>query len=234
MGVRAKRQLSFEDARRARSSGHGGRRKGAGRKSSRSDGRSCDPKRRRVRFRGRRAVHVTVRVCGGVPSIRHAPLMRRIRASLLAVKKARRDFGVIHYSVQHDHIHLIVEAQDHEALGRGMKAVGIRVAKAVQAVFGVKGQVFETGHHAQHLMNDLQIYNALRYVLLNTRKHTRGRSRPQVDFFSSMRWFEGFAGARMVADRSGEPEVSRPFVRALLSCWRRHGRIDPAYVPAMG
>ncbi len=223
------RQLTLDQCDTGRR--HGGKRKGAGRKSQRTDGRSCDPKRKRGRFRGRRALHVTLRAERGVASLRDGRLIQLIRNGFLAIKQSRKDFAVIHYSIQSNHIHLIVEADDNEALGRGMKAVGIRIAKAVNKVFQRTGKVLETGYHAQTLRKDRQIHNALRYVLLNTRKHTRGRGRPQIDPFSSMRWFEGFSGPELPADRDGEPEVSTPFIRALERSWQYLGRIHPSEIP---
>ncbi len=223
------RQLTFDQCDTGRR--HGGKRKGAGRKSQRRDGRSCDPKRRRDRFCGRRAMHVTLRVQRGVASLRNGQLIHRIRAGFLAIKQSRKDFAVIHYSIQSNHIHLIVEANDNEALGRGMKAVGIRIAKAVNKVFERTGKVLETGYHAQSLRKDRQIHNALRYVLLNTRKHTGGRGLPQIDPFSSMRWYEGFSGPELPADRDCEPEVSTPCIRALERTWQYLGRIHPSEIP---
>ncbi len=176
-------------------------------------------------------MHVTLRVQRGVSSLRDGRLIGLIRSGFLAIKQSRQDFAVIHYSIQSNHIHLIVEANDNEALGRGMKAVGIRIAKAVNKVFQRTGKVLETGYHAQYLRKPRQIHNALRYVLLNTRKHTRGRCAPGIDPFSSMRWFEGFSGPVLPANRDGEPEVSTPYIQALKRCWQYLGRISPSEIP---
>ncbi len=36
---------------------------------------------------------------------------------------ASQDFRVVHHSIQRDHLHLIVEAEGHDALGRGMNSI---------------------------------------------------------------------------------------------------------------
>jgi REP element-mobilizing transposase RayT len=51
---------------------------------------------------------------------------------------------VVHFSVQRDHLHLIVEASDRRALSRGMQGLSIRVARAANGELGRKGRVFAT------------------------------------------------------------------------------------------
>ena len=66
---------------------------------------------------------VTLRVRPGVPSLRGGALVSEWRRSL-AEANERGDFRVTHYSLQHDHAHLIVEAHGMEALACGMKSIG--------------------------------------------------------------------------------------------------------------
>jgi len=66
---------------------------------------------------------VTLRVRRGLPSLRSRRLVREFRDSLRRCCE-RGEFRVLHYSLQRDHAHLIVEADSKEALGRVMKAIG--------------------------------------------------------------------------------------------------------------
>lgn len=106
---------------------HGGRRPGAGRKPGPNP---------RIRHRSRAALsrrlpcHVTLKVREGVPSLRTVRLVRELERSF-AASCERNDFRLVHYSIQGNHAHLIVEADCEVALGRGMKALGARLAKAV-------------------------------------------------------------------------------------------------------
>ena len=123
--MRKSSQLSFHDHRMR--SGQGGPRKGSGRKPS---GRNCDPKRRREAFAGWKPVHLTLRVREGLPNLRQALLLEQLRASF-GEACDRPDFRLVHYSVQSNHFHLIVEAKDQQALGRGMKSIGARIARPI-------------------------------------------------------------------------------------------------------
>src|SRR3954462_1794467 len=95
----------------------GGARRGAGRKAKGS--RKNVPHRPRRRFR-RGALHITTRIRSEVwnlPSRRSFPPLRRPCA------RGCPRFGprLTHFSVQGNHLHMIVEAPDAETLGRAMK-----------------------------------------------------------------------------------------------------------------
>ena len=146
----------------------------------------------------------------------------------------RGDFRLVHYSVQRDHLHLIVEAAGAEALGRGMKAVGARVARAVNRVFRRRGPLLADRYNMRALRTPGEVRAALRYVLLNARKHVRrsGRSRYGVDPASSARWFDGWRVP--VCSAADPPAVARPRGWLARKGWRRHGLLDPAEVPGPG
>jgi REP element-mobilizing transposase RayT len=147
----------------------------------------------------------------------------------------RGEFRVCHYSIQRDHLHLIVEAAGKQALGRGMKSVAARVARAVNRVFGRKGPVLFGRYHLSVLQSPRQVRNAIAYVLLNVRKHWRqqnGVAPPvRLDAASSGAWFDGWTRPPPVTEASSPREVARPRTWLLAKGWRRHGLVDPAETP---
>jgi REP element-mobilizing transposase RayT len=172
-----------------------------------------------------------------VPSLRSRRFLKVFRRSLRAVAK-RGDFRVVHHSVQGDHVHMLVEASDKEALARGMKAVASRLARTVQRVFGLVGRVLHGRYHLRILRTPREVRNALAYVLLNARKHwkqRRGFAPPALlDEASSGRWFGGWLRvppSRALPLPDGLAEVAPARTWLLARGWRRHGLIDPAEVP---
>jgi REP element-mobilizing transposase RayT len=182
--------------------------------------------------------HVTLRLRSGTPGLRNRRFLRELRPSLRRGCE-RRGFRVVHYSVQRNHLHLIVESAGKEALGRGMKAISARVARAAQRAFGLSGPVLHGRYHLRILRSPREVRRALAYVLLNARKHWRerhGASPPErLDQASSGRWFDGWRrvpGSREPPpDALEEPEVASPRTWLLTVGWRRHGLVDPAEVP---
>jgi hypothetical protein len=146
----------------------------------------------------------------------------------------------VHYSLQGNHAHLIVEAQDRDALGRGMMAIGSRLARAVNRVAERTGRVLADRYHVRMLPSPKEVRNALRYVLLNARRHAAGASRSLervlVDPASSGRWFDGWKREVHVTEHGPasvgpRPAVARARTWLLRIGWRRHGLIDPIDVP---
>jgi hypothetical protein len=94
-------------------------------------------------------------------------------------------------------------------------------------------------YHLRILRTPREVRRALAYVLLNARKHWRGRhgaSPPErLDMASSGRWFDGWRrvpGSRESPPGLPEPpEVAKPRTWLLSVGWRRHGLVDPAEVP---
>ena len=169
-------------------------------------------------------------------------MFRSVR-SALAAGRDRFGFRMAHFSVQSDHLHLLVEADDRRALGRGMQGLAIRVAKAVNRRLDRRGKVFGDRYHARALRTPRETRLALRHVLSNLRKHARGaRQLPAgfIDGCSSAMWFDGWNRPRALCFVAGSiPQGTElPVMRArtwLLSAgWRRAGpMLDPDDHPAL-
>ena len=96
-----------------------------------------------------------------------------------ALCKARERLGVriIHFSIQSDHIHLLVEAVDQIALGRAMKGFGVRVARRLNKRAGRSGRAIADRYHARYLRTPTEVRRAIVYVLQNGVKHARDEGR---------------------------------------------------------
>ena len=208
------RQLALDRARKP--SGWGGWRPGAGRPR----GRTKVAHERREPVNARYPLHVTLRVAEGVPGLRRRAALAIVRDAIAA---ANRDpFRVVHFHVLANHLHMIVETSSARALARGMRGLGVRLARKLNALFGREGALFAERFHARSLRTPTEVRNALRYVLLNSDKHARGPRRFEVDPFSSGAAFDGWADERW---RYSEPSscTARPHSWLLAVGWRKAG-----------
>src|SRR3982751_6359527 len=116
----------------------GGKRKGAGRKPAKA--KAAVSHLARPRFSRSQPVHVTLRTLPGVGFLRAWSLFQAITRAL---REARERFGlrVVHFSVQGNHLHLLVEAEGAESLSRGIQGLAIRIAKALNRACSRRGKV---------------------------------------------------------------------------------------------
>jgi REP element-mobilizing transposase RayT len=171
---------------------------------------------------------VTVRVRRGLPSLRDGRVVREVQRSFARAAE-QGTFRVVHFSLQRDHVHLLVEAASPAALARGMMSIGARIARAVHRAFGICGRVLAERYHHRVLRTPREVRNVLVYVLHNLRKHAP-RTAHAIDPASSGRWFEGWT-TRTVPHVGPKP-VAAARSWLLRVGWRRHGLIDPAEAPA--
>jgi hypothetical protein len=184
-------------------------------------------------------LHVTLRFVRGLPSLRGKAAFRVVRETLAAPRAG--GVRVVEYSVQSNHVHLIVEASSKHGLAQGMQALSIRLAKALNRLFERSGRIFEDRFHARELTTPLEVRRALAYVLNNFRRHAdaEGPRLPLAfrDPMSSAHWFDGWEPEWVYAAPDKRALVdplcgldsgvvpARSFL--LRSGWRRHGLLQP-------
>ena len=177
------------------------------------------------------AVHVTLRVVEGVPSLR-----RRRPAELVEdVFRAERQckgFRLVHYAIRSNHLHLVCEAEDRQSLSRGVQRLCSRMARALNRLLGRTGRCFSDRFHCCVIRSPRQARNLLAYVLLNEHKDraAQGVRLGGIDRYSSGMFFDGWADSYArplpregpVADRI---PVTGPKSWLLRVGWRRHGLV---------
>ena len=177
----------------------GGKRRGAGRKAKGS--RAREGHDARPEFKPYHPLHVVMRVVPAVGSLRRRKLYKALRDATITAA-LREWFRICHISLQRDHVHMIVEADDKRALGRGMQGFQISAARHINLALGHdqtrrRGKVFSDRYHLEVITSPTQARHVISYVLSNWRKHGEDRdalaSTWLVDPFSSAISFPDWA-----------------------------------------
>jgi REP-associated tyrosine transposase len=172
---------------------HGGARRGAGRKPR--DRRAGVRHQRRERCSRHRPVHCSMSLADDISNLRHPELFPLVRGAIFS-GAARAGFRVVHFSVQKRHLHLIVEADAARALGRGMQALAIRLARRINGELSRRGKVFTDRYFSRVLRTPGEVRAAVCYVLQNHRRHRRQRGKAHnpfdLDVCSSAKRFTGW------------------------------------------
>ncbi|MBK9384159.1 MAG: transposase [Planctomycetes bacterium] len=209
---------------------HGGKRKGAGRKPTNSE--AGIPHRQRSAKKCSEPLLITVRLGDGLPSLRRGGALQLVLVALSA-SSDRHGMRIIHYSVQGNHVHMLVEADDRECVARAMNALLSPLARALNKLWGRSGKVFPDRYHDTVVSTPTQARNALRYVLQNGKKH--GVVLPSsIDLCSSAPTFDGWIERPSIPSIPTAPGVATvaPASTWLLNTgWRRHGLLDIRELP---
>lgn len=204
----------------------------AGRRST-SVASQARPESRRASTR-RDVRWMTLRVVRAVGRLRKRKLWAALKraAIQLGISDA---FRIIHISIQGNHIHLLVEATDKDALADGMRRFEILVAKKINAALARIGKVFEFRYHRVDITTPRQMRGALAYVLNNWRRHredvtTPGAENALIDPYSTAWAFDGWADLDEVPDWERLPSAE-PRTWLLRVGWRKHPLISVRELP---
>ena len=115
-------------------------------------------------------LHVTLRVAEHVWNLRSRRSFRVIAAGL-RVGADRFGVRVVQFSVQGNHIHLLVEAPERDALSKAMKGLSVRFAKGLNRMMGRTGRVIADRFHSRVLATPSEVRRAMDYIRNNARKH---------------------------------------------------------------
>jgi putative transposase len=160
-------------------------------------------------------VHCGLSLVQDISNLRHPDLFSIVRGAIFGGAQ-RPGFRVVHFSVQRRHLHLIIEAQDAQALGRGMQALAIRLARRINKALRRKGAVFVDRYFSRVLRTPGETRACINYVLQNHRRHAIQRGKAQnpfnLDVCSSAKRFEGWKEIRIELPDDMSP-IGRP------RCW---------------
>jgi putative transposase len=169
-----------------------------------------------------------------MPSLRSQVVAKAFRTALRRASK--EGLRIVHYSLQRDHIHLIVEAPDRKRLSGGMCGLASGFARRLNGIRGTRGRIFGDRYHRHDLASPREVRNALVYVLQNRTKHAaaHGGQPRGLDAFSSAAFFDGWskdanvelARLRAALPPDEPPPVERPQFWLLTIGWKRRGLVS--------
>lgn len=137
-------------------------------------------------------VHVTIKLKGGLPSLRQGKALDVVLAAIERVNR-KRLIRIVEFSVQSNHVHLLVEASKSADLSSGMASLNTGLGMRLNRVWNRIGQggVLRERFHMVIIRTPRQMRNALRYVLRNDVHH--GLMLGVLDPCSSAPSFGGWA-----------------------------------------
>lgn len=190
----------------------GGRRVGAGRRRIHSNGVSH---RVREKVSHRTPLHINFKYKA---QIRNKDSLRILKRAILNARK--HGLRVVHFSLQSNHVHLIIEAPNNLILTKGMRSLTVTMAMGLK-----KGRIQLERYHLHVLKSLRETKNAVEYVCFNKQKHEKKKSSILDDYSSlpTQEVIRHFARKHSMSLRlcvtlkwQGDPPLSFILARSLL------------------
>ncbi|MBC7714103.1 MAG: transposase [Rhizobacter sp.] len=115
------------------------------------------------------SLHLTVKIKKIKADIKNKTILHFLKRAILNSRK--QGLKVIHFSLEYDHVHLLIEADNNIVLGKGMKSFGVTLSKAINKVKNQKGGVYKHRYHFRQISSARQLKNVMKYIFLNGVKH---------------------------------------------------------------
>ncbi|MCP3919863.1 MAG: hypothetical protein GY711_30385, partial [bacterium] len=139
----------------------------------------------------------------------------------------RNRMRIPHFSVQSNHLHLIVEAKDRRSLSQGVKALLRRIVAGLNRLWNRTGGMFIDRYYDHVLRTATEVRRAIAYVLFNAQRH-RAWPRAILDPFSSAPAFDGWSSPPRIEDTDSAPVPVVPADTWLgAEGWLRAGPLSP-------
>ncbi|MGZ3788101.1 MAG: transposase [Bacteriovorax sp.] len=115
------------------------------------------------------SLHLTVKIKKNKADMKNKAVLSLLKRAILNAR--RQGLKVIHYSLEYDHVHLLIEAENNHVLGKGMQAFGVTLSKAINRMRKLKGGVYKHRYHFRKISGTRELRNVMNYIFTNGVKH---------------------------------------------------------------
>jgi len=120
------------------------------------------------------SLHLTVKIKRIKADLKNKSILSILKKAILNTRK--QGLRVIHYSLEFDHVHLLIEAENNLILAKGMQSFGVTFSKAINRLRKLKGGVYKHRYHFRRIVGARQLKNVLNYIFSNGVKHKTAKT----------------------------------------------------------
>ena len=139
--------------------------------------------RKRAEIKRPSSMHLTIKVEKKKAGIKNKVILKVLKRAIL--KGRSSGLRIIHFTLEYDHVHLLVESDCKVKLGRGMMRLGVTLAKGINKYKSEKGRVYKQRYHQRFIQSGRDLKNVMNYIFKNGLKHKTAAS--IINPFNSIR-----------------------------------------------
>ena len=125
--------------------------------------------RKRAEIKKPSSLHLTIKIAKNKAGVKNKQILKVLKRAILKGRSA--GIRIIHFTLEYDHIHLLVEADCKIKLGRGMMRFGVTLAKGINHYRRDQGQVYKHRYHQRFITSRRDLKNVMNYIFHNGLKH---------------------------------------------------------------
>lgn len=125
--------------------------------------------RKRAEIKKPSSLHLTIKIEKRKAGIKNKAILKVLKRAIL--KGRSSGLRIIHFTLEYDHVHLLVETDCKIKLGRGMMRLGVTLSKGINKCKQEIGQVYKHRYHQRFITSGRDLKNVMNYIFHNGLKH---------------------------------------------------------------
>jgi len=128
----------------------------------------------RPRLKKASSLHLTIKVKKIKAEIKNKAVLNLLKRAISNARK--QGLIIIHYTLEYDHINLLIEADNNSTLAKGMQSLGVTLSKGINRLKKLKGAVYKHRYHFRQISSPSELKKVMSYIFNNGLKHKSARS----------------------------------------------------------
>jgi REP element-mobilizing transposase RayT len=130
--------------------------------------------RERPRLTKLSSLHLTIKIKRIKADLKNKSILKVLKRAICNARK--KGLRVIHFSLEYDHIHLLIETPDNSNLGLGMQSLGVTLVRGINQFNKSSGGVYKHRYHFRKINSSRELKRVMNYLFNNGLKHGTAKS----------------------------------------------------------
>jgi REP element-mobilizing transposase RayT len=115
------------------------------------------------------SLHLTIKIKRIKADLKNKSILIVLKRAIYNARK--KGLRVIHFSLEFDHVHLLIEAPDNFILGKGMQSLGVTLVRGINKLGQTSGEVYKHRYHFRKINSTRELKVVMNYIFHNGVKH---------------------------------------------------------------
>ncbi len=130
--------------------------------------------RKREVFSKPKSMHLTIKIEAIKGRIKNKSILKVLKRAILRARG--RGLRIVHFTLEYNHVHLLVESSNEKTLALGMMVFGVTFSKGINKYHATSGRVYRHRYHQRFIKTARDLKHVMNYIFTNGIKHQSTKS----------------------------------------------------------